>query len=439
VKTIRLALLLAALGAASSAFAETIDFAISISEGGVPVAGGSVVYALVVTANRWTDAQEPFIVRLDVPPELEVSSVCSDAAQFDPATRVLTWAARLDNPVIALHSCPLTFRVAPSLAPGSTFSLTATLTTSTSDPNAANNTATHTGVVRAASDLAIESSADVLRFRPGTMVTYTFNASNLGPQDAQDVSFVDQLSPYVDFVSFQQLSGPPASVDAAPQDTGSGVCFPPRCGAYIEAHIPLLPDGSTATFRLVLQARTSVEAANISNRAIVQSTSIDPFERNNDRDLFTFAGPNADLAVTSSGTPDATGLRIPITIEVSNEGPDAVHSVTVGNALADGGRYDFVETVRFLSATPSQGTCSEPALTQVAGSPEPPPFWTLDCALGTLAAGAKAVITVVIERTSLSGPFILLSSASPTQNDPLPANNVSQRGFTFGGRRRAVQ
>jgi uncharacterized repeat protein (TIGR01451 family) len=419
VTTLRIALLLTALGAASAALSETVDFAVFISEGGVPVTGGSIVYAPVVTADRWTDAQEPFTVRLTVPPELEITSFCSDTATFDAAARVLTWTDRLDNPFVALESCPLTFRVAPTAAPGSTLSLTATLTTSAPDPNPGNNTAVYTSVVRASADLAVSSSVDLLRYKPGATVTYTFTVANHGPQDAHDVVLIDQLSPLVTFVSFEQTGGPAALVGSAPNETGFD-CSSPRCGTYMEADIPLLPNGSTATFRLVVKAKTSFEAADISNRLLVLSSSIDPSERDNDRFLWTFAGPNADLAITSTAAADGT-----VTIDVSNNGPETVHNVIVNNNLSD--------TATFLRATPSQGTCSAPVLTELIGSPPPLPFWTVDCSLGALAPGARATIVFAIEGL----PFRLGSTVTPLQNDPAPANNQT---LTFPlTRRRAMR
>lgn len=419
VTTIRIAVLLAALGAACTAFSETVDFAVFISEGGVPLPGGSIVYSPVVTADRSTDAQEPFTVRLTVPPELEITSFCSDTATFDAATRVVTWTDRLDSRFVALESCPLTFRVAPSAAPGLTLSLTATLTTSAPDPNPANNTAVYTSVVRASADLAVSSSADVLRYKPGATVTYTFTVANHGPQDAHDVVLIDELSPFVTFVSFEQTDGPAALVGTAPNQTGFQ-CSEPRCGTYMEADIALLPNGSSATFRLVVQAKTSFEAADIINRLVVLSSSIDPSDRDNLRFLWTFAGPNADLAITSSAAPDGT-----VTIQVSNNGPETVNNVAVSNALS--------ESSSFVSATPSQGTCSAPVLTAAIGSPPPLPFWTVDCSLGALAPGARATIAFAIE----GAPFRLASTVTPLQNDPAPANN---RTLTFPlTRRRAAR
>lgn len=440
-KSIRIAVLLAAIGASFSAFAqETIDYSIEILAGQLPTTGGEVLYALLASTDWWTITLEPFTVRLTVPPGIEPQgSRCygfmSDFT-YDPASRVLTWTDSFGD--LALRSCPVVFKVAPTLMPGATFTLDATITPSTTDPNLANNTATHTAVIIPSSDLEIKSQADVGTLRPGERITYTSTVTNRGPQDAHDVMFLDYLSRLVNVVSFEQTSGPPAVVQASPYDAGAG-CYMPRCGLYLEAHIPFLPNGSTATFRLVVNAKTSFEAGNISNRAIVWSTSVDYVHQNDSADAFALAGPHADLGITSTRLPEAPAqTHIPIRFAVSNDGPENVSEVTVSSVLHDAeGHYDLIEGVKILSVTSSQGTCTEPYLSQPVGSPNPPPMWAFDCALGPLAPGAKATITVAVERASLRGRFVLAASVSPGQNDPNPVNNHTHLPLSTL-RRRAV-
>ena len=431
----RLAFLLLAAGTALPALAQPfpLDFSVEIYAGSsVPSPGAPVTYALLVKSNPGTNTNEAFSARMEIPAELEVVSVCSEST-FDPVKRVLAWDNRLD--LDARASCPVTFRVPSTLLPGASFTLTASLTTPTPDTDPANNTAALTAVVRAASDLGVTSSADIRRFRPGATVTYTVTVSNRGPQDAQDVRVVDELSSLVTFVSFQPVSGPPAVADAAPKKSGPGGCYPPRCGDYIEAYIPLLPDRATATFQLVVQAKTSFESDNVANRASVESTSIDLFPNNNRHDLITFAGPSADLSLTGSAAAEAGG-EIPITLQVRNDGPDTVQAVKIDNILLDvEHRFDFDANTKFLKATPSQGTCSEPGLQWVVGSPWPPPVGTVDCSLGNLASGATATITILVVHKPGTGAFTVASQVTPAQNDPNPANNISEVSVGFARRR----
>jgi uncharacterized repeat protein (TIGR01451 family) len=404
-----------------------LDFAISLVAGGVPIPGGEIVVAMVVDANFHMSEQPAFVARLTVPQGLEPMGSCNDGqSHYDPATRVITWNGRLDNPVLAQQSCPLWFRTGPSLPPGSSFTLNATLTMSTADANTSNNSATHTAAVAAAADLIVESTADVQRFKPGTNITYSIRVANTGPNDAPDVTIVDDLSAHETFLSFEQLSGPAMVLDASTDRT-------------IRRRIPLLPAGGEATFRLVTRATPATGAADLFNRVTVASAILDLADGNNEKVVFTQAGPNADLASTSRRMESSSTELVPITISISNDGPDTVNNVVVHNAIIEnGGQYDLVENVHYVSATPSQGTCSAPEIRQVFATPMPPPYWSLDCTLGTFAPGGKATIAILIEREPRSGSFRHTSFASPAQNDPNRANNGSHIDVS-ASRTRAVR
>jgi uncharacterized repeat protein (TIGR01451 family) len=106
-------------------------------------------------------------------------------------------------------------------------------------------------------------------------------------------------------------------------------------------------------------------------------------------------GARPDLSVTKTDSPDpvSAGNTLTYSLSVQNGGGDAT-GVTLTDTLPAG--------VTFVSATPSQGSC-----TQAAG--------TVICNLGTLANAASA--TVEIKVTPQSGGMIT-NSASATSNEP---------------------
>jgi uncharacterized repeat protein (TIGR01451 family) len=436
-------LLLGTVAMSLGAFAQPIDYAVSINGSTEIYSAGDAIYSLHVHADRSVDGDDaPFVVQLAVPPELDPPDRCTHDAlsqvRFDANTRVLTWSAVLDNPY-ASRSCFLAFRVAPGVEPGTTFTLASTLSTPTPDPNPANNAATRTSVILAAADLGVTTAIDDRNVKPGATLTYTLTLTNFGPQEARSVEMVNQLSANVSFVSFEQLSGPPAHLEPL-RDRGTGACYSPRCGTYVEARIGRMDNGSVATFRLVVNVKTSFEAARIDNRVQLISASTDPVLSNDRSDLAAFAGPHADLKITTQA-PDVRGLRVPITIHVTNEGEEAVNEVTLTNDLrGTDGLWDFTDFVTFVDATPSQGVCNAPEFVMWPGSPIPPAFWTHTCALGALAPGASATITFTIDRTQSSGTFDLTSFVTPAENDPNIANNDSAIHFTPSNpRKRAVR
>lgn len=110
-----------------------------------------------------------------------------------------------------------------------------------------------------------------------------------------------------------------------------------------------------------------------------------------------------DLAVTKSG---------PATVSI---GDRATYTVTVTNTSTTTNATGVSLTDTFtgpagtvISATPSQGTCTT----------------AVTCALGTLAPGAKATVTVVAEPRA-TGTLTERASATATQTDPATANNTA--------------
>jgi uncharacterized repeat protein (TIGR01451 family) len=123
----------------------------------------------------------------------------------------------------------------------------------------------------------------------------------------------------------------------------------------------------------------------------------------------TAAGPTADLAVTKTDSPDpvAVGSTLTYTVNVTNNGPADATGVTLTDTLPAG--------VTFVSATPSQGSCTH------SGG-------TVTCPLGTLANGAMASVTITVTPTATG---ILTNTASVTSATPDPqADNNSASAST---------
>ncbi len=110
-----------------------------------------------------------------------------------------------------------------------------------------------------------------------------------------------------------------------------------------------------------------------------------------------------DVSISGIDSPDpvALGANLTCKLTVANAGPSPATGVTVTNLLPPG--------VAFVSATASQGTC-----TQAAG--------VVTCNLGTLPGGANAAITLVMVPTSL-GLLTNFASVSRAEADPYLPNN----------------
>ena len=111
---------------------------------------------------------------------------------------------------------------------------------------------------------------------------------------------------------------------------------------------------------------------------------------------------NADLAVTKTDNPDPVqaGNNLTYTVFVANNGPANATGVTMTETVPAG--------VSFVSATPTQGSCS-------GTSP-------VVCNLGSLAVNADATVTLVVTPTA-AGTISNTASVTGNENDPTPAND----------------
>jgi len=123
-------------------------------------------------------------------------------------------------------------------------------------------------------------------------------------------------------------------------------------------------------------------------------------------------GPPSDLRVTQSDAPDpvAPGGQVTYTVTVSNLGGTAATAVSL--------RDDLPAGTGFVSATPSQGTCS--------GS------GPVVCSLGTLNGGAAATVSVVVSAPATPGTIVNKASVTAATIDPNPANDAAQVSTAVG-------
>ncbi len=121
---------------------------------------------------------------------------------------------------------------------------------------------------------------------------------------------------------------------------------------------------------------------------------------------------SADLSIIKTDAPDpiSVGANLTYTLTVTNNGPDAASNVTVTDALP--------ASVAFVSSTPSQGSCSGTS--------------TVTCALGGIANGANATVTIVVT-PGTAGTLNNTATVSATETDSNAANNTVTTSTTVTG------
>jgi hypothetical protein len=134
-------------------------------------------------------------------------------------------------------------------------------------------------------------------------------------------------------------------------------------------------------------------------------TSFDPTEnRGGEEGFLVKVATAADLSLAAAvAAPSvAVGGQVPVALTVSNAGPASVGAAVVSVPVPAG--------VAVAGASASQGSCS------VAQA--------VTCALGALAAGGKATVSLTLV-PSLEGPLAANASAASEFEDLAPLNNVA--------------
>ena len=139
--------------------------------------------------------------------------------------------------------------------------------------------------------------------------------------------------------------------------------------------------------------------------AVGTSTSNDPnryFSLIESYESFRTCGTDLSITMTDSPDPIEADSNVTYTITVTNAGPDPARTAMVQD--------DLPSTVAFVSASPSQGTCSM-ANRQVT------------CDLGTINSGGQARVTIVATPVQPGSIGNYAQTWAPYDPDPDPTDN----------------
>ena len=260
------------------------------------------------------------------------------------------------------------------------------------DPSSSNNSATAATTVDPAADLSVTKTDSPDPVLAGQLLTYSLTVHNGGPQTRHRAS----SSPTTSRRASRSI--PPRPHRAAARSRAA----PSTC------NLGSLADGAERDCRD--QGPHRHDPGTITNQAGVSSDIGDPAASNNSASAETTVNAAADLSLSKTDSPDplSAGDLLTYTLTVHNAGPQSATGVSLTDTLpAD---------VTFVSATPSQGSCS-----QASG--------TVDCALGTLANGASASVEIQI-RPQEGGTITNQASVSSDAGDPSPSDNSASAETT---------
>jgi uncharacterized repeat protein (TIGR01451 family) len=282
---VAIGLLVVVLFTATAASAQTADLAVTQTAAPNPVAAGlgtPVNVAVTVTNNGPSAANNVAMVYL-FPPDTGFAGSGSTPAGWACASGSNSLRCTiLTLPASASANFNPTFAAAGQTPAGVVLVADAVITSTTPDPNPANNLATTNttispgGVPAALADLAVTKTGRPI-VAPGQTITHTITVTNNGPQAAAFPSVTEATPPDMTFVS---LVAPAGWTCNTPPVGGVG-----RVDCVLPNAAGPLASGTTATFTLTMQALAGTPSGTTTSNVVTVDQNvggnIDPTLTNN--------------------------------------------------------------------------------------------------------------------------------------------------------------
>ncbi len=276
----------------------------------------------------------------------------------------------------------------------------------TPDPNPSNNIASTSTEVGPPpqTDLALDKTATPSTVTPGSAITYNLVATNIGTENATDLTINDATPTGTTFVSASPSTGGNLTVPSA-NGTGSILCVWPGVTA----------PGESRTLTVIVNVSAAAEdGATIVNSASTASLAFESdFSNNNDSVSVAVSAneniPQADVEISTSTIPETidTGEQLVYTITVRNNGPDTAEDVLLRTSSPLG--------TRFVSLTTTQGTVTAPPAGGVG---------IAEVAIGDIEADNTVTVVLTVNVIGEGGDTVSVDVViESSTNDPVAGNN----------------
>ncbi|HYC90856.1 MAG TPA: endonuclease/exonuclease/phosphatase family protein [Thermoanaerobaculia bacterium] len=302
----------------------------------------------------------------------------------------------------------ITVAVNAGLASGTVLSNTATVTSTTSDPNGANNSDTETTTVATSADLLLSKTDTPDPVNAGSNLSYQITLTNNGPSNAASATFTDALPAGTTFVSLS-TTGPWTCTTPAVGATGTVTCTSTSFGVTVDF------------FTIVVNVDPNLATGTVlSNTATLSSATPDPNGANNSDTETTTVATSADLLLSKTDSPDPVnaGSNLSYTITLTNSGPSNATTAVFTDTLPAGTTFVSLSTT-------GTWTCTTPAVGATG---------TVTCNNASFGVTVDFFTLVVNVNSGLASGTVLsntatLASATP---DPNGANNSATATTTVG-------
>lgn len=362
----------------------------SVMSGSPAIAGTNVQFTLDANNEGPDDAQNVTLTFATPNNTTFVSLAAPNGWSCQTPPMGGTGTITCTTPTLAAGTDVHFFTVAtPSSTPrGTVLSFSATITSTTADPSANDNTVTLTVPVDWVSAIALSKNAPVSA-NAGTPFTYAININDNGPSSAGDLTFTDVLPAPLRFTS---INAPGWS------------CTTPTVGTNgtVTCTIGEIPVGLTA---ITMQVTTPSSTAPTSVTNNISLTSTTDSRSPETASATTSITTSADLAIAKSSAPPAVAAGQPLsyTIQVTNAGPSDATSVVMTDPLP--------AAFQFTSVSAPGWSCSGTT--------------TIQCTMLSLALSATSTITIngTIAASTPASQISNTATITSSTSDPTSTNN----------------
>jgi uncharacterized repeat protein (TIGR01451 family) len=295
-------------------------------------AGGRIDYALTLTNNGPDSAANVVLTDTNsavagvIVPGSATITLGSGTDVFRLTTTPNGFVETATGP-IAAGSVDIFFvhlMIEGSAPNGSAVANTASVASTTPDPDPSNNTAVVNTTVVTPTDVAVTKTGPAM-VMVGATINYTISVTNKGPVDAYAVTLVDALPRFVTLLSETQLSGPDSFSNASQNDTADFTANK-------------MGNGNTDVFRVVAQVGSDAPVGTtLDNFANISTANPDPDSSNDSSEVQSAVLGAANLSVIKTGPATVTaGTQATYTITLTDNGTSDAASVQLSDALPGG-------------------------------------------------------------------------------------------------------
>lgn len=325
----------------------------------------------------------------------EVSDIVPGALSIQGITGPGGWTCGITNNTVSCTTTTLgvgesvQINLTLSADSAGSFINTATATSTTADPDTANNSSSAGISSESIADLGITKSCDT-PIVLGDSGTCQLVATNAGPNDATSLSLAD-------------VAGAGLRLDSASPPNGWSCS---TNGADIACDTAALGAGESAEITV---AFTAIQDGDWPNTATISGSEGDPAPQDNEDSAVVTVTPEADLSLDKI-CPDTIrqGETFVCNLIITNAGPSVATAPSLLDSLPAG--------VSFVSAsTPNGWSC--------AGSAD-----QIACNGATLAAGQQVTVAVALLAEE-AGAWVNSASVSNPEPEPTPDDNQDDEPF----------